>query len=173
MVNNTIKMDNPKSSKRKRCDRAKKLRCTTFLAVLENPNNPANVGAIIRNIDVLGISKLYIVGRKFEGKKHSKIIHHASTGSSRYVYVKYFDTSKECIDYLNKNKYTSLVTSPHQKNKDNYQLIGADFTKYKKLAVWFGNEAKGISDEVVDLSSGCINIDMVGIGESLNLSNAA
>jgi tRNA (guanosine-2'-O-)-methyltransferase len=162
-----------KTNKRKRCDNAKKLRCTTLICVLEEPSNPANMGAIVRNIDVLGVSKLYVIGKRFCGSKDKRTIHNTSCGSSNYVYIHYFDTTKECIEYLEKNNFTSLVTSPYQKSKDNFPIIGTDFTKYKKLAIWFGNESRGISDEAVELSSGCINIEMAGIGESLNLSNAS
>jgi len=161
-----------KSRKRKRADIAKKLRCTTLTCVLENPTNPFNVGGIIRNIDMLGVGKLYIVGKKFEGKKNKRLMHKTSCGSSEHVYVRYFDNSDECIKYLNKKKYISMCTSPHVKNKDNYPLMNTDFTKYKKLAIWFGSESSGISDEVLNCSSGCVNIDMSGIGESLNLANA-
>ncbi len=161
-----------KSRKRKRADQVKALRCNTLLAVLENPSNSANLGAVIRNIDVLGASKLYVIGRKFEGKKHARVIHGTSCGSSKYVYIHYFDTTKECMDYLSNRNYTSLVTSPHRKEKTNYPLMRTNFTKFKKLAVWFGNEARGISDEAIESSSGCIHLDMMGIGESLNLSVA-
>ena len=130
-----------KSCKRKRADKAKKLRCTTLICVLENPINPGNVGSVIRNIDVLGVSKLYIIGKRFDGKKNKHIIHSTSCGSSQYVYVHYFDSTVECMVYLNKKKFISLVTSPHQKDKDNYPLMTTDFTKYKKLAIWFGRRA--------------------------------
>lgn len=166
-------MDPVKSNKRKRADKAKVLRCTTLLAVLEHPSNPGNVGAVIRNIDVLGVSKLYIVGKRLDSKKLHRTLHNTSCGSSKYVYIHYFETTKECMEYLNKNKYTSLVTSPHQKDKQNYPLMSTDFTRYKKLAIWFGNESEGISEEAINRSSGCINVDMVGIGESLNLANAS
>jgi len=162
-----------KSNKRKRADYAKKLRCKTFICVLEKPSNPSNVGAVIKNIDVLGISKLYIVGGKnFKSKKNIKIIHNTSCGSSNYVYVHYFNNTNECINYLNIKKFISFVTSPHVKNKINYNLMNTDFTKYKKIAIWFGNESRGISEESLEKSFGCLNITMAGMGESLNLSNS-
>ena len=38
-----------------------------------------------------------------------------------------------------------------------------------KLAIWFGNESRGISDEAVQRSEACISIPMFGMIESLNL----
>jgi tRNA (guanosine-2'-O-)-methyltransferase len=54
------------------------------------------------------------------------------------------------------------------KGKQNYILHEADYT-HPKLAVWFGNESRGISDEAVERSDFCVSIPMFGIIESLNL----
>ena len=73
------------------------------------------------------------------------------------------------MDHLEKNKYVSVVTSPHIKGRTNVVLQHGDFTQ-KRLAVWFGNEARGISPQAVDRSAACINIEMYGIIESFNLA---
>ncbi|MEN9562294.1 MAG: tRNA ((18)-2-O)-methyltransferase, partial [Chloroflexota bacterium] len=44
---------------------------------------------------------------------------------------------------------------------------------HKKLAVWFGNEAKGISDLAIKHSEMCISIPMFGMIESLNLGTTS
>ena len=162
--------DSQKSSLRKRADKVKGKKCRYLLAVLEHPSNFSNVGAVIRNIDGLGVSKLYIVGPKPVGKKHQKWIRGSSVGSDGHTYVLYFDNTKECLDHLQKRGYKSLVTSPHQKGMLNIPLREGRYNKYGKLAVWFGNESGGISKEAIEGSQGCINIDMCGIVESLNLS---
>ena len=46
-----------------------------------------------------------------------------------------------------------------------------DYTQVR-LAVWFGNESKGVSKQVIDRSEMCINIPMYGIIESLNLATS-
>lgn len=61
-----------------------------------------------------------------------------------------------------------MVTSPHVKGKENVVLHEADYTQ-PRLAVWFGNEGRGISDEAVDASDFCVSIPMFGMIESLNL----
>ncbi len=73
--------------------------------------------------------------------------------------------------HLEKNKYVSIVTSPHIKGKTNVILQDGDFTQ-KRLAVWFGNEARGISDLAVSHSVACVSIEMYGIIESLNLATS-
>ena len=160
-----------KSSLRKRADCIKSKRCRYLLAVLENPKNVHNIGAVIRNIDALGISKLYVVGKDIRGKKNMKWLKESSVGACGHTYIRTFDTTKECIEHLRMRGYSSLVTSPHTGGgKTNIPLKEGEYQKYGKLAVWFGNESRGISQEAVDGSSGCINIDMCGIVESLNLS---
>lgn len=64
-----------------------------------------------------------------------------------------------------------MVTSPHLKGKTNVVLHDGDYTQ-KRLAVWFGNEARGISDLAVSESQACINILMCGIIESFNLATS-
>ena len=64
-----------------------------------------------------------------------------------------------------------MVTSPHIKGHNNIVLHEGKYIKMK-LAIWFGNESKGISDEAVENAKACINIPMYGIIESLNLGTS-
>lgn len=167
-----------KSSTRIKANNAKKLRSRSLICVLENPSNLQNIASVIRNIDALGVTKLYVVSSdpkcKIDNKSKKKLrsIRKCSSSADKYVYVRYFDTTQECFDYLEKKKFKSLVTSPHIKGKNNYQLYDHNFKQYRRLAVWFGNESKGISDEIIRLSKGCVQIRMAGIVESMNLSVA-
>lgn len=161
-----------------KADHARHKRCQTLIAVLEDPSNVENVGAVIRNIDCLGISKLYIVSTKFtefakpgRHNVHSTNLMRTSVSAIRWVYVHPFETTSMCFDYLQANDFVSLVTSPHiQGHENNLALLDSNFTTYKKLAIWFGNEARGISQEAITRAKGCIQIEMCGIVESLNLS---
>jgi tRNA (guanosine-2'-O-)-methyltransferase len=74
---------------------------------------------------------------------------------------------------LKKKNFVSIVTSPHKKGNKNVILHEGDFTKYSKLAVWFGNESQGISDLAVKHSDLCVNIPMFGMIESLNLGTTS
>ncbi|MBI4130549.1 hypothetical protein HY468_04485, partial [Candidatus Roizmanbacteria bacterium] len=146
------------------------------ICVLENPTDIVNIGSAIRNISAFGVEKLYIVGgaknilRDFESSRRNKRLTNISVGANKWVFVKYFDTTSGCITYLRKNLYTIAVTSSHGK-KNNVNLYEETFT-YKRLAVWFGNESKGISDEAVQSADMCIEIPMGGIVESLNLGTS-
>lgn len=165
-----------RSALRDKANRAKKFRCKTFIVVLENPENYQNIGTVIRNIDALGAGKLYIVDTRnvvpndWQQMRNSSGLMNTSSSAVKWTFCKKFTSTDECFNHLEKNGFVSLVTSPHIKCANNINLDDAQFTKYRKLAVWFGNEATGITDNAIAHSSGCLQIDMCGIIESLNLA---
>lgn len=167
-----------KSTLRLRADKAKQFRCTTLIAVLENPKTIENIGSVMRNVDALGVAKLYVVDgynllpNDWQTMRNKSSLNKISASAVKWAYVHRFSDTKSCIEYLKENKYTSVVTSPHLKGKQNVLLEDGKFTQ-KRLAVWFGNESKGISDEAVDASEFCVNIPMSGIIESLNLGTCS
>lgn len=59
------------------------------------------------------------------------------------------------------------------KGKASIFLHEGDYTVYTKLAVWFGSEARGISDLAVARSEMCVCIPMFGMIESLNLGTSS
>ena len=163
-------------SVRERIREIKHLQNKYFVCVLENPDNLVNVASTIRNISAFGVTKLYVVGganilKDFKSSRSNKHLSNISVGANKWVFVKHFDTTNECIAHLKKNLYTIAVTSSHIKGNKNIDLYDGDFTQ-KRLAVWFGNEAKGISDEAVKNANMCIQIPMGGIVESLNLGTS-
>ena len=135
-----------------------------------------NIAATLRNISAFGVEKLYVIGnngivRDFEASRNNKRLTNLSVGSNKWVFVKNFETTAECIAYLRENRYVIAVTSSHAKSKENVNLYEGDFTQ-KRLAIWFGNEARGVSDEAVAGADMCIQIPMGGIVESLNLGTS-
>lgn len=172
-----VRIDPTKTNLRQKADKAKAGKCKYLIAVLEEPSDPKNIGTVIRNINALGVEKLYIVDSKnvipasWESMRHNKILLKTSVSAIKWSFVKKFKTTQECFEHLEKNGYTSVVTSPHIKGKTNVILQDGDFTQ-DKLAVWFGNEAKGISNLAVERSAACVQIEMYSIIESLNLATS-
>jgi tRNA (guanosine-2'-O-)-methyltransferase len=50
-----------KRSLRKRANAVKEFRCKNLVAVLENPTDVKNIGTVIRNVNALGVEKIYVV----------------------------------------------------------------------------------------------------------------
>ncbi len=161
---------------RDRIRQVKHLQNKYFICVLENPKDIVNIASAMRNISAFGIEKLYVIGdnqvvHDFETSRTNKHLTNISVGSNKWVFVKNFKTAAECITHLRKNEYTIAVTSSHAKGKKNVNLYEETFTQ-KRLAVWFGNESKGISSEAAEAADMLIQIPMGGIVESLNLGTS-
>lgn len=175
-------MDEQKKSKptlRARADKIKNLRCKNLIAVIEYPDDLRNIGTIIRNVNALGVEKAYVVTDKkalpddWQEMRNKSKLNAISASAIKWSFVKKFNDTESCLDHLEKNGFVSIVTSPHTKGRKNEILHEADYTKYTKLAVWFGNEGNGISNAALERSELCVNIPMVGIIESLNLGTSS
>ncbi len=162
---------------RKRANKIKDFRCKNLIAVIENPINFINIGTVIRNIEALGVEKTYVIDPRhalpddWQEMREKKSLSDPSVSAIKWSFVKRFDSTSECMEHLEKKGFTSVVTSPHIKGRKNVILHEGDYTQ-AKLAVWFGNEAKGISEEAVERSEFCINMPMYGFIESLNLGTS-
>jgi tRNA (guanosine-2'-O-)-methyltransferase len=163
-----------KSSLRKKADSIKDFRCKNLIAVLEEPKDDKNIGQTIRNINALGVEKLYIIDSSnlvpndWQNMRTNARLMKLSSSAIKWTFVKKFKSTEDCINHLKKNEFISMVTSPHLKGKKNIILHEGKYTRMR-LAVWFGNESRGISDIAIENSIACINIPMSGIVESLNL----
>lgn len=168
-----------KKSVRKRADEIKPFRCKNLIAVLENPADVKNIGTVIRNVNALGVEKVYVVDPRrslpddWQNLRDQKAVSKTSVSAVKWTFVKRFDSTAECFDHLEKKGFKSIVTSPHIKGKASIFLHEGDFTAHHKLAVWFGSEAIGISDLAVARSEMCISIPMFGMIESLNLGTSS
>lgn len=168
-----------KTARRLRADKIKDYRCKFLIAVIEDPHDIKNIGTIIRNVNALGVEKTYIVDPKrklpddWEEMREKKSLSSTSVSAIKWTFVKRFDSTEDCLAHLERNNFTSIVTSPHMKGRQNVVLHEGDYTTFHKLAVWFGSESRGISDLAVKRSALCVNIPMLGMIESLNLGTTS
>lgn len=168
-----------KPSVRQRADAIREFRCKNLIAVLENPTDLKNIGTVIRNVNALGVEKVYVVDPNhalpddWQELREAKAVSKTSVSAVKWTFVRRFDSTDECFDYLESKNFKSVVTSPHVKGKTSIFLHEGDFTVHHKLAVWFGSEAIGISDRAVERSDMCVSIPMFGMIESLNLGTSS
>ncbi|WP_129793091.1 RNA methyltransferase [Sphingosinicella sp. CPCC 101087] len=169
----------PKRGVRSRANEVKPFRCKHLIAVLECPSDMRNIGTVVRNVNALGVEKVYIVDPRralsddWQELRDRKSLSKTSVSAVKWTFVRRFDSTDECFDHLEKKGFRSIVTSPHVKGKTNVILHEGDYTAFTKLAVWFGSEAIGISDAAVERSEMCVNIPMFGMIESLNLGTSS
>ena len=169
----------PKSSARQRADEIKQFRCKNLIAVLECPTDIKNIGTVIRNVNALGVEKVYVVDPRhslpddWQELRDARAVSKTSVSAIKWTFVRRFDSTDACFDYLESKGFRSIVTSPHVKGKASIFLHEGDYTLHAKLAVWFGSEAVGISDRAVERSDLCVCIPMFGMIESLNLGTSS
>ncbi len=130
-------------------------------------------------MNALGVEKAYLVTDDrslpddWQEMRGRPALNANSASAIKWSFVKKFHDTESCLGHLERNGFISVVTSPHTKGRKNVILHEADYTKYKKLAVWFGSEGIGISSLALERSELCVNIPMFGIIESLNLGTSS
>src|ERR1043165_6250840 len=164
---------------RKRADEIKAFRCKNLIAVIENPTDVKNIGTVIRNVNALGVEKVYVVDPRrslpydWQDLREQKGVSKTSVSAVKWTFVRRLDSTDECFDHLEGNGFKSIVTSPHVKGKACIFLHEGDYTIHHNLPVWFGSEATGISDLAIERSEMCVCIPMFGMIESLNLGTSS
>jgi tRNA (guanosine-2'-O-)-methyltransferase len=164
---------------RQRADQIRDFRCKNLIVVIEEPENPRNIGTVIRNVNALGAEKVYVVDPRrvlpddWQDLRSEPKLCKLSVSAVKWTFVKRFDSTQECLAHLAATRFVSVATSPHVKGKTNKFLHEVDFSEHAKLAVWFGNEARGLSDLAVSQCELCISIPMFGMIESLNLATSS
>lgn len=168
-----------KSSVRKRADAIRAFRCKNLIAVIEDPTDIKNIGTVIRNANALGVEKVYVVDPRralpedWQEMRERRSLSSTSVSAVKWTFVRRFDSTEACFNHLEAQGFVSVVTSPHVKGQTNVYLHEGDFTRQTKLAVWFGNEGRGISELAVERSEMCVAIPLFGMIESLNLGTSS
>ena len=169
----------PLSSVRARANAIKRFRCKNLIAVIEDPSDVKNIGTVIRNVNALGVEKTYIVDPlrrlpdDWQEMRERQSLFKPSASAVKWSFVKRFDSTEACFTHLEKKNFSSIVTSPHVLGKTNVYLHEGDYTQFANLAVWFGNEGRGVSAEAVERAAMCVAIPMFGMIESLNLGTSS
>jgi len=152
--------------RRAKLENALKHRQPDLVVVLENVHDPHNIMAVFRSCDAVGVQQIGIVHSNSEAlpeKWQSK----SAASAEKWIDVTVYNDILTCCQRLKKEGF--LIYTTHLKSPST-PLHQVDFKQ--KIALVFGNERDGISDEALSLSSGNITIPQVGIVQSLNISVA-
>jgi len=140
-------------------------RQNNLTVVLENVFDPHNISAVMRTCDAVGIQEIYVLNSKIP--RHKKWGSKSSSSAAKWLTVHQFTDAENCFKEL-RNKYDKIFTTHLGVNSaDLYEI---DFTK--SVALVFGNEHDGVSEEIRNLSDGNFIIPQVGMIKSLNISVA-
>ena len=139
-----------------------------LVVVLDDVRSMHNVGSVFRTGDAFRIEGVCLCG--ITSTPPSAEIHKTALGAEDSVRWEYFPTATAAVEHLHKEGYTVYsVEQVEQSTK--LQRFQAE--KGRKYAVVLGNEVKGVHQEVVDTSDGCLEIPQLGTKHSMNVSVTA
>jgi tRNA (guanosine-2'-O-)-methyltransferase len=133
--------------------------------VLENVFDPHNISAVMRTCDAIGMQEVYVLNTKIP--PHKKWGARSSSSAAQWLTIRQYTDAEECLAELRK-KYDKIVTT--HLSSDAVSLYDIDLTQ--RIALVFGNEHAGVSEQIRALSDGNFIIPQVGIIKSLNISVA-
>ena len=155
----TIEMDRLTVDEFKQADKL------PLIVVLDDVRSMHNVGSVFRTGDAFRIEAVYLCG--ITSTPPLAEIHKTALGAEDSVTWKYFDTALEAVETLKAEGYEvySVEQAHGSTMLQNFTPINN-----KKYAVVLGNEVKGVHQEVIDASDGCLEIPQFGTKHSMNVS---
>ncbi|AZQ63604.1 TrmH family RNA methyltransferase [Flammeovirga pectinis] len=135
-------------------------RTNHLTVLLEEIYKPQNVGAIIRTCDCFGLQNLHIV----EAIYKFLVSIRTTQGSAKWVDVNKYKSTIEAAKTLKGKGYKLVATTPHT------DMSIDDLPTDAPIALMFGNEKEGLSDEAMELADYKVKIPMYGFAESFNIS---
>ena len=157
-----------------------------LIVVLDDVRSLYNVGSVFRSCDAFRVEAVYLCG--ITATPPNAEIHKTALGGEDSVDWEYFKTTEEAVEKLKQKVYfvysieqvegsTKLQNLPeaHEElfNQEKESEKQENSSLPKGYAVIFGNEVKGVKQNIVDMSDGCLEIPQFGTKHSLNVSVTA
>jgi tRNA (guanosine-2'-O-)-methyltransferase len=148
-----------------RIDEVVSRRTRTLVVVMEAFCDPQNVNAVLRTCDAFGVQEIHVVEGPMKGFDRNKKI---SQNADKWLDVTRWSSTRECLAALRARGFAIHVT---WLGEGSVGLSELDFAG--PVALVFGNESKGVSDDALAMADARFAIPMRGFSQSLNVSVAA
>lgn len=139
-----------------------------LVVVLDEVRSLHNIGAVFRTSDAFLVNSIYLCG--ITATPPHPEMHKTALGAEYTVDWKYFSRTQDAVNELHEMGYTVLAI---EQCEGSTLLDELTLEKGRKYAIVLGNEVKGVQQEVVNMSDGCIEIPQYGTKHSLNVSVTA
>ena len=139
-----------------------------LVVVLDNVRSSNNIGSIFRTSDAFLVNKIYLCG--ICAQPPDKEIHKTALGAEYSMLWEYFNTTIEAVEHLKNEGYTIIAV---EQVVDSISLSDYSPDLNEKVALVFGNEVKGVQQEVVYLCDKTIEIPQFGTKHSFNIAVSA
>ncbi len=146
----------------------KKADKSPIVVVLDNIRSLNNIGSVFRTSDAFLIKKIYLCG--ITAQPPHKDIRKTALGATESVAWEHKESTVDLVKALTADGYTVLAI---EQAENAIMLNELQVESTKKYALVFGNEVKGVSQEVVDASHNVVEIPQYGTKHSLNISVSA
>jgi 23S rRNA (guanosine2251-2'-O)-methyltransferase len=133
--------------------------------VLDNIRSLNNIGSVFRTADAFRIEKIFLCG--ITGQPPHREIHKTALGATESVEWEYFEKTKDVIIKL-KNSGYKVIAIEQMDESMNLSLYKPVVNE--KMALIFGNEINGISDDIINIIDQCIEIPQFGTKHSFNIA---
>ena len=138
---------------------------SSSVVILDNIRSQHNVGSAFRTCDAFHMGRLYLCG--ICACPPSPEIHKSALGAEFSMEWEYWKETSDLVRCLKEQGYT-IVSVEQAENSTSLEDFHPE--EGRKYAYVFGNEVKGVSQEVVDASDICLEIPQYGTKHSLNVS---
>jgi tRNA G18 (ribose-2'-O)-methylase SpoU len=142
----------------------KKASKAPIVIVLDNVRSLNNIGSVFRTADAFRVEKILLCG--ITAQPPHKDIRKTALGSTDSVEWEYFDEALEAVGMLQENGYRVFAIEQVDKS---IPLDKFEPAAIVKVAFVFGNEVRGVQEEVVKMADGCIEIPQFGTKHSFNI----
>lgn len=139
-----------------------------FVVVLDNVRSLHNVGSVFRTADAYRVQHVVLCGITAT-PPHAEI-HKSALGAEYSVDWSYAESSVEACRQLKEQGYRLLSI---ELAEGSISLPDLRLDKTKKYAIVLGNEVAGVSQDIIDMSDGCVELPQFGTKHSLNVSVTA
>ncbi len=146
----------------------KKANKLPLVVILDNVRSLHNIGSVFRTSDAFRVECIYLCG--ITATPPHPEMHKTALGAEFTVDWKYVNNAVEAVDNLRQEGY---VVFSIEQAENSIMLENIQLEQGRRYAVVLGNEVKGVQQEVIDHSDGCIEIPQYGTKHSLNVSVTA
>jgi tRNA (guanosine-2'-O-)-methyltransferase len=143
-------------------------RTRRLTVVLEDVYQSQNLSAVMRTCECMGIQDVHVIEKSIGYGFNKKVLKGSHKWLTIYRYRTGEDRTRACITALREKGYRILAISP-----DPSGVPIEAVTPDEPLALVFGNELHGLSDDAVALGDMQVTIPMYGFTESMNISVSA
>jgi tRNA (guanosine-2'-O-)-methyltransferase len=152
----------PTERRIRKVERVLAARMSDLRVVLEEVTNTHNASAVVRTCDAAGVLYLDIISSSGDPFPVNEAI---STRAEKWLHFSHYRSTKECLGYLKQEGLKIAATY-----LEDASIPHTDIDYTQPIAVVFGNESEGISEEARNMADYVIKIPMFGMAQSLNLS---